>query len=346
MRVQPFAVVGVLLAVLRVGPVSAASMESWGEQKNRFGLQSRIGFNLKARFEQLGGFSPRTDIGPAAGGVDHVYDDGYNLVDASGNYNGKTWNWGYDSARQFSSGTDSIEMSSMSARATGETDAVSGDPQFGAELIYQREIGWSSSYWWGVQVAVGWTDLSFRQSDTFLTDAVQVTDRYGLGGIVPPSAPYAGTFDGPGPLLSDTPTRTTATLASAATTQGTYELNADAYSLRVGLLFETPFADWLMLQFGGGVMGSWIDSEFSYRESTYVSSVGTYQSASHSSDDDFSVGAYAEVNLGISLSRRLSLVIGGQYLYAEDYEQDSGDRQARIQFENSIYLCAGVIFAF
>jgi len=146
MRAQPSFVVGVLLIVLLAAPVSAASMESWGEQKNRFGLQSRIGFNLKARFEQLGGFSPNTDIGPAVGGVDHVYDDGYNREDASGNYNGKTWNWGYQNPRQYASGTDSIEMSSTSARATGDTDDVSGDPQFGAELVYQREIGWSSSY--------------------------------------------------------------------------------------------------------------------------------------------------------------------------------------------------------
>jgi hypothetical protein len=42
---------------------------------------------------------------------------------------------------------------------------------------------------------------------------VTVTDRYPLNGMIPPSPPYSGTFAGPGPAISDTPTRTAAAIS-------------------------------------------------------------------------------------------------------------------------------------
>lgn len=39
-----------------------------------------------------------------------------------------------------------------------------------------------------------------------------VTDTYELGAIVPPDAPYTGTFEGPGPALPDTPFSRTITI--------------------------------------------------------------------------------------------------------------------------------------
>jgi hypothetical protein len=96
----------------------------------------------------------QTDPGPATGGVDHFYDDGYVRVDATGNAGGQTWFWGYEHASQIQG--DTIVFHSVSEGLTGTTTII---------------------------------------------------DAYDLGSTVPPAAPYQGTFHGPGPTISDMPSR-------------------------------------------------------------------------------------------------------------------------------------------
>src|SRR5262245_46217918 len=62
---------------------------------NRIGLSYRMGLNISAKFKKLGGLQ-LSDPGPATGSTyNRTYDNGYNLVDSSGNNGGTTWNWGY-----------------------------------------------------------------------------------------------------------------------------------------------------------------------------------------------------------------------------------------------------------
>jgi hypothetical protein len=64
-----------------------------------------------------------------------------------------------------------------------------------------------TSYWGyqnSSQIQSGF--LVFYSRTNLNADTVQVlTDTYDLDGIFPPSAPYSGTFQGPGPLIHDTP---------------------------------------------------------------------------------------------------------------------------------------------
>ena len=92
-------------------------------------------FNNSAAY--VGGVNP----GPASGGADHTYNDGYVLVDSSGNAGGLTWNWGYQNASQVVGPNmqfNAIQSSSPSGSAVNE---VSDNPQYGAELTYQRVMG-------------------------------------------------------------------------------------------------------------------------------------------------------------------------------------------------------------
>ena len=93
--------------------------------------------------------------GPAVGGVNHSYDDGYVYVDITGDAGGYTWNWGYQSSSQIHANF----------------------------LVFTSETNLDANT---IQV---------------------ITDTYYLGGIIPPPAPYSGSFNGPGPLLPDTPSR-------------------------------------------------------------------------------------------------------------------------------------------
>jgi hypothetical protein len=321
-----------------------AGPDSWGIQKNRFSFSPRAGFSMEANFSKLGGFPARTDPGPEAAGFDHVYDDGYNRVDSSGNVGGATWNWGYDRASQVVNG-DTLVFSSTSAAGIGELNGVSEDPQWSAEITYARELGWNKAYWWGFVAALSWTDLRFGESATLTTDAIRTRDSYDILGPLP-AAPYQGAFSPPGPQISDTPSRVTSVLPGGAVTRGDYELEGTGYGLRLGLLFETPFTDWFDFQFGGGVAGMWIQSDLTVNETTTIIEAGSVSQRRSGSDDDLSVGGYGELGVSLRLAKHLNLHAGMQYYYLTDYTHRLGDEEATLDLKSSLFAVLGFTYSF
>lgn len=311
----------------------------WESSKNRFNLSTHVGFNIEASFERLGAVD-QSNVGSDLRGTDHFYDDGYNRVDASGNAGGQTRFWGYSTAGQVVD--DSIVMSSYSSSATGRIDDVRDAPHWGAELTYAREVGWNGSYWWGIEIGLSWTDLSFRERATLEGDATLLRDAYALNGNVPPAAPYQGTFAGEGPFLSDDPQRTIQTLSGAAQTSGSYELDASLYVLRLGLLYETPFNSWLTLQMGGGVAGGFVQSDFRFQESTSIANLRNSTARGSGSSDDFVGGAYAHAGLALHFHDHMMASLGLQYKYLTSYSQEVAGRRAEIDFTSSLFLAVGL----
>jgi hypothetical protein len=321
-----------------------AGPSSWGEYKNRIGIAPRAAFNIEANFNNLGGFPARTDIGPAAPGYDHFYDDGFNRVDASGNAGGATWYWRYERASQIVGG-DTLVMSSTSSEPEGQFEGVTDDPHWSGEITYARELGWNSSYWWGLIAGVSYNRLKFGETHSFTTPAVQIRDSYPILGPLPP-APYEGSFSQPGVQIGDSPTRESRVLSQPAATDGEYELDAEGYGFRLGLLFETPFSDTLDLQFGGGFAGMWIRSDFRLRESTSIIEAGTFERDLEDSDSDFVVGAYGEAGFSLRVSKRVSIQAAAQYYYLSDYSHSLGPEEAELDFRSAIFGVLGVTYAF
>jgi hypothetical protein len=315
----------------------------WAMGKNRLSVQSHIGFNITADFTQLGSFASPADVGPAHGGADHFYDDGYNRVDSRGNPDGQTWFWGYDNANQI---VGSNVLMSSTSTLPGAVRGISDAPHWGVELNYARELGWNGSYWWGVEIGLSWVNLNFSERRAFASDAVRTVDSYPFGESVPP-APYAGTFAGPGPTIGDNPQRTIQTLNNAALTTGSYDLDASLYALRLGLIYETPFTDWFTLQFGGGVIGAFIHGDFAYRESTFTHELGsTPLEFGSDRERDFLGGAYARAGLGLHFSPNVMASLGLQYNYLGTFSQQVDGRHASIDLKTSLYLAVGVGVSF
>ena len=62
-------------------------------------------FNVKARFNVNGQFNLNSQAGPTGvSGANHIFNDGYVKVDATGDAGGQTGYWGYQSASQIQSG--------------------------------------------------------------------------------------------------------------------------------------------------------------------------------------------------------------------------------------------------
>lgn len=71
------------------------------------------------------------------------------------------------------------------------------------------------TWFWGYQDAaqIQGSFISFHSQTVLEANAIQlVTDTYQLGDWFLPSAPYAGSFDGPGPVLPDAPFSRTITI--------------------------------------------------------------------------------------------------------------------------------------
>lgn len=331
-------VVGALLFAGGAGLLPAQE----SEPRSRLSLNTRIGFNIRASFSGLGGLPAQSDPGPATGGVDHFYDDGFNRVDSSGNNGGQTWFWGYQSGSQLP-GNDTIVMSSSSA-APGRISDVNDDPQYGAELSWFYPLDDDGAYRWGIEGAAGLVRLRFHERGSLAGDVTRVEDVYALNGTIPPAPPYAGTFAGPGPVIGDTPTRTIATLPGAALTAGRYGLDADAYTVRLGLRYESPFNDRIALHFGAGFSGAFVDSEFTFQETTIVSGGAPILRSGTQSETGFLAGGYAGAGLTFQVTGRLAIFAGAQYERLSGFDQRIGGKKARLDLEDAIFVTVGAGF--
>ncbi len=310
--------------------------------QNRFSFNYRAAFNLRASFHHLGGVRPVSNPNGVATEQDHTYDDGYVLRD-SGIGDGYTWNWGYANSSQVP-GNDTIQFHSHRANGDGRINDVSDDPQHGAELVYERLIGRAGDGVWGVENGFNWINIGQQSTSSARITAQRTTDTYPLNDVVPPQPPYNGSFTGPGPLISDTPTRTVAPVD--ATIKGRHELEADLFGFRLGPYYEVPLNKHVQLHLSGGLALGLIDSRFSYREIGLAAgqAIGSARGSGHKTD--FLFGGYAGADLSYSLGKGWSLFGGAQYQYLTAFTQKVNGRQARLDFSRAVYLRSGVSFEF
>lgn len=146
------------------------------------------------------------------------YSDGYVLPDITGSGT-QTWNWGYNNASQvqgnslvFSGSSSSLTQStSLSDHDSGWSDDLDG---VGVELraetpaLFQwRQFTVSASIGYSfVRDDADDTREAFRAQRTTWLQESSVRDVYDISAIAPiPGAPYQGTFNGPGPVISLSP---------------------------------------------------------------------------------------------------------------------------------------------
>ncbi len=313
------------------------------DDPNRLSFGARFGFNFKADFSNNGA----VNSGPAAGGVNHTYNDGYVLLDSSGNAGGLTWNWGYQNASQVVGDTmqfNAIESSNPSASASNQ---VTDDPQYGAELTYQRVIGVLSflgSARWGLEASFGYTHLDLSDDRSATGPVTLTTDAYPLNGVLPPGAGYSGTFAGPGALLGDTPTRTIA--SGTATLTSHQELSGQLYSIRLG-----PFAEWnltpqLSLAASVGLTLAPASVDFDFAESSTLAGGATSVVSGHSSETELLYGPYVSALLRYEFNERWGVYVGAQFQSLSDLEQSVGGRTARLDQDATFYGTVGVSWRF
>jgi hypothetical protein len=326
------------------------------EYPNRIGLSYRMGLNITVDFKRLGGFAPLSDPGPDTGTAEErFYDDGYNRVDISGNQGGQTWFWGYENPESLQGET--MFMTSSSAPATGVSKNRGGDElQHGFEILYMRELYREEKWRAGLESAFGYTRLSIDDSRTVFTQVDRITDMFFVpGGVfVVPAAPYEGTFEGPGPLMSSDPDRIRTVLPNTSFATGRRELEADVFMFRLGPYVEVPMGEKWAAIFSGGLTLVVGDIDLSYRETVTIPDVGTTTRAASRSQNDFLVGGYVGGSLAYAVTERVNLFAGVQFQAAGrsvTTSRATGDdpftrKRAVLDLGETVLISVGATYAF
>jgi hypothetical protein len=301
---------------------------------NRFSFGARVSFNFKANFN-----TSRTIPGALSPGVDHVYDDGYVRVDSSHNAGGLTWNWGYENAAQVVA--DTLEFHSIQSAAKESAD----EAQYGLELTYQRLLGrFFSRGVWGFEGAFTYTDLDLHSERSPAGAASLITDSFPLNGALPPNAPYHGTFNGPGPLLGDTPTRTVAT--DTQTFASEHRLSGHLFGFRFGPVVEWNFSRAFSVALSGGIALAPAMIDYDFSESITLQGGQTFSTRGHSTKTDLLYGHYVTALLRYSFTDHWSIYGGGQFQSLNDLEQTTGTRTARLEAGSTLHGVLGVSWRF
>lgn len=346
-NLKPIVCVGLLfLSVLTTAAESAIS-EPAARPLNRFSASARFGLNINADFRQQPLLEKVVSSNPGRSGgaaLDRFYDDGYVRVDQSGNAGGLTWFWGYDAASQVDAASDTISFHSTRTSAPRDASVhdANDDPQFGFELGYQRELGtFGRDFRWGLETAFGWTDIEIGGTTSSSSKLTAITDSYSLGGIVPPQAPYRGSFSGPSAVISSTPNRNLTSMALGSSIS--QRIEAALYSFRLGPYLELPLARRWAVQIGGGLSLVYIDSDFHYSTSFRSSGFGAVNLGRGSNDrSDWIAGPYVQAGISFAVNSRINLFGGVQYHHLGSFSQSAGPASASLELGSTVFAMTGV----
>jgi len=304
--------------------------------RNRLSVGARFSFGVTARVSNV---SPAPPAAPD-------YHNGFVRPDVSGNAGGQTWYWGYASDAQISG--DTLNLSTAVGSPSDGTQAeADGDFQGGFEVIYGRELGrlalGKRRAPWGVEVGVTSLNTLLKTSDAYSGDVAVATDRYSLGGIVPPRAPYTGTFEGPGPLIASTPFDHEFGSATA-TSQVRTQIETLLVGLKAGPFLEIPITPRFQFNISAGGALLVAISDFSFNESVTVTGLpdAALSQSGEDSDTQFVPGAYAQASFSYNLSDFLGVYLGGQYQYVSDVTFGTGGKEATVDFSSAFELVFGL----
>ncbi len=306
---------------------------------SRISVGARLGFNVDVSFST----HVTAQYGPATGGTtDRIYDNGSVKVDSSGNTGNQTWNWSYADAAQVDAAGGLINFTTLQS-SPGDGRADDLDPAPGAEITGLWLFTKLGRVEIGLEAGATWGRLSFNDSSSISSPTTSITDAYALGGLIPPAAPYSGSFDGPGPLIGDSPVRTTGSVA--ATLTGNRRLEGDIWGLKFGPALHLPINEWFSFDLSGGPALAYLTADFRYAESVTAAGLATPRSASESNDDVL-VGGYIRAQMNVLLSDHWSVFGGAEYQIFRDFDITAGSRTAEISLGGSIFAVFGVGYWF
>lgn len=329
-------------------PISIQSAPSrW-----RFGAGYAPLIGLKTEFSGLGSYNNIYTPQPTGGGQDYNYDDGYVNVDSSGNMGDKTWNWGYENASQYNPANGgSIDFSLTNSVANGRA-GDNNETASGVELFTYYDMGAVAigglkerGATWGFRGGLHYARVDVGNSEDTMTDLTKLTDRFTLDGVISPLAPYNGTFNGPGPLINDSPTRTI-TAGGQALVTGSRDLDVHLATFNFGSYLEIPVTRKIDFMVEAGVSAAIASGSYHYQSETTVTGLGSQGSAGSDSETSVLPGVYVGLGGSYQLNESWSVQAAGRYQYMDEFELGDTTSEAVLSFDSAFILSLGAVYSF
>lgn len=339
------------LAILAISTMVAGAAEQTDTNRlNRFAFSARLGFNVTAKFKNLGRLSLTPTARTTPNGDAYNYDDGYVLTDVSGNFGNQTWYWGYDNQSQISGNTILMNRTTPSANVSSAGGKTDEDPNLGGELSYNRELGRRGKLRYGVEAAGNFMTVGLNDRHTLHGNLTRTTDAYPFTpGTTPPLTPpsYQGSFDGPGFVIGATPVSSTTTLVpGGATITGQRKFDADIWGFRLGPYLEYPLTERLHLSLSGGLAAALVNGSASWAETISVTSGSSATSTGRGHASDLMWGGYVSGKLSWQLSPRWNVEGGVQFQDLGIYQRALGGRKVEMDLSKSVFVTIGVGYSF
>ncbi|MGJ8673163.1 hypothetical protein [Rubritalea sp.] len=334
------------------GDVFVVTEKSGTPSKWRIGVGYAPLFGLKTKFTGLGKFASSSTLEPLGGGVDYNYDDGFVHLDSSGNIGNQTWNWGYTNNSQYNTASGgSITMSQSNSLANGRAEERD-DAMTGLELQVYYDMGsvnllefGGTPARWGFRGGIHYANINIENRDGITSDINVLTDHFNLNGVIAPLAPFAGSFAGPGPLISDSPTRTS-TNTGTAFIAGNRELEVDLTTFNFGGYLEIPVSSKFGMTLEGGVSVAVASGSYSFVSVTTVPGLGTQTSTGRDSSTKMLYGLYLGVGTTYQIDPSWAVQMSGRYQFMEDFDVGANGSKAYLNFDSAFLLSTGVIYSF
>lgn len=318
----------------------------------RFGASAGVVLGVEAEFSRLGRWESPFTPSFGTSGIDRTYDNGFNNVDSSGNAGNLTWNWGYQDNAQYDAGSGTLALSTYESFSNASVDD-SDDPQFGFNIFGLYDMGVVNGIQigqqptrWGIKAGLGYQRISIGNRSTLVSDVLQSTDTFALNGVIPPLAPYSGSFAGPGALMSDVGVFGQQTIAGGASVVGSRDLDADLFLLALGPYLEFPINDRVSLYAETGLNVGLAHGNYAFTSTTSIPGFGAQTTRGEDSETKFIGGVYAGLGASYSVTENWSLYTDAKYQYLTPVEIDANGSQARLNFDGAFVLSLGVLYKF
>jgi len=314
---------------------------------NRVSFSPRVGFNVSVQVRNLGSSMPSA-VGSrmTPDGDPYNYEDGYILTDSSGNMGGQTWYWGYDDSASQVSG-NSILLSRSTVTEGASTPVEDAGPIPGVEVLYRRHLTVRGDIRIGVEAAANFQRISFSSRANTTVTVNRVTDAFPFtpGPTPPPTAtpsmPYQGTFMGPGFLIGDTASSSTAADISGVPLSSRNAVDANLIGFRLGPYLELPVGNRLLASLSFGLAAAYADTSLSWADQ-----LGSVSASGNGSDGQFLWGFYVNGELEWHISDRWSVFGAVQVQNIGRYEHSFSGRVVDLNLQESVFGTIGAALDF
>lgn len=304
----------------------AQQFEDWEEEPDSnwgFRFSGRTIFNLELSVTE-------SSLPNTAG----YYDNGFVLPDVSGS--ATTWNWGYDNNNQVGPNAgvpaNQILFTRFSNLPGTGTYSESQGVSIGGELLGTYELFETiikdKKVVGGFELGYGYQPIAIDYNATGTSTATYSQNFHSLNGVIPPAAPYSGTFNGPGSLIGLNPIQTINTTATA-TSNYSSDFSGDFHIVKIGLWGDLDLNEKWTLGMSGGLSSIFADTIYEYQNTTTFNNpaVPTQTESGRIGGRKWMAGIYNQVRIQYNVTENFGVFAGGEVELHSDFDFEGNGKK-------------------